>query len=83
LRTLGEIAKEMSDGNRREFTIQIRRDGGPPVLSASITLHVQTHERSSNWRTTQTIASKRLARVTSAAARARVWRRRSRSSSGC
>jgi hypothetical protein len=39
LRTLGEIAKEeMSDGNRREFTIQIRRDGGPPVLSASITL---------------------------------------------
>jgi hypothetical protein len=49
LRTLGEIAKEeMSDGNRREFTIQIRRDGGPPVLSASITLHVQTHERSSN-----------------------------------
>jgi hypothetical protein len=49
LRTLGEIAKdEMPDGNRREFTIQIRRDGGPPVLSASLTLHVQTHEPNSN-----------------------------------
>jgi hypothetical protein len=28
--------------------IQICADGGAPVLSASLTLHVQTHEPSSN-----------------------------------
>jgi hypothetical protein len=47
LRCLSEIAKTL-DGNRHKFTIQIRPDGGAPVLSASLTLHVQTHEPSSN-----------------------------------
>jgi hypothetical protein len=49
LRTLGEIAKDkLPDGNRREFVIQIRLESGPPVMTASLSLHVQEHDPSSN-----------------------------------
>jgi hypothetical protein len=45
LRTLGEIAKhELPDGN---FVIQIREKSGPPILSATLTLRVETHEPNS------------------------------------
>jgi hypothetical protein len=49
LRTLGEIAKdELPDGDRREFTIHIREDNGPPVLTPSLSLHVKTRSPDSN-----------------------------------
>jgi hypothetical protein len=42
LRTLGEIARdELPDGDRRQFTIDIREGAGPPVLRASLSLHVE------------------------------------------
>ncbi|HVI76661.1 MAG TPA: hypothetical protein VM715_00555 [Candidatus Acidoferrum sp.] len=48
LRTLGEIAKhELPDGDRRNFVIRIREKSGPPILSATLTLRVETHEPNS------------------------------------
>jgi hypothetical protein len=49
LRTLGEIARdELPDGDRRNFVIQMREKSGPPILSVTLTLHVETHEPNSN-----------------------------------
>ena len=43
VRALAEIAKEeFPNGDRRQIAIQIREDGGPPILSASLSLRVET-----------------------------------------
>ena len=43
VRALAEIAKdEFPEGDRREIAIHIREDGGPLILTASLSLQVET-----------------------------------------
>jgi hypothetical protein len=42
LRALADIAKdELPNGDYRDFTIHIRENDGPPLLTASLSLRVQ------------------------------------------
>jgi len=44
LRTLGEIAKDkLRDGGERDFVISIREEVGPALVTASLSLRVDTH----------------------------------------
>jgi hypothetical protein len=44
LETLGEIARdELPDGDRREFHISVREDGGRILLTASLSVRVVEH----------------------------------------
>ena len=50
LRALGGIARdELAKGGDREFIIRIREAAnGSPILSASLSLHIQKHDPASN-----------------------------------